>query len=140
MASRITPQGQGSRRLPCDQCSWRNPCLNSSGIAHRVHRRTATNLDLSTLIGEGSEDSSPDHGYAARLNNQITPDPSMKIEPGIGRNREVMLDCASTMHNRVFAQPDRAFSPVRNLTHVSPMLFWGTALPPSQSLRGGGLL
>src|SRR3954462_8878157 len=43
----------------------------------------------------------------------------MQIEPHVGRNSEVVLDCAPTMHNRVLAQSERAFSPVRDLTHVS---------------------
>src|SRR3954447_14544860 len=57
----------------------------------------------------------------------------MQIEPHVGRNSEVVLDCAPTMHNRVLAQSERAFSPVRDLTHVQPMSFWRRALPPSRA-------
>ena len=130
-ASQHRRWSQRACRSLCNQCSWRNLCLRVTGVDHRFHRSAPTNLHHATLIVERAEHGPPNHGCAARLNNQIAPNRAMKIKTSVGWNREVMLNCARRMHHRVFAQPDRALNPVCNLTHAQPHCALCSQLQPT---------
>src|SRR4051812_35188086 len=63
-----------------DQGSRRNPGLRVGGVTHRVHRSTGANFHLSTFIVERPENGPAHLCDAARLNNQVAPDGSVKVE------------------------------------------------------------